>query len=190
MFENIKNQMKMPVLFLGHGSPMNAIEDNDFSQSLREMGKSLPTPNAILVISAHWETRGVMVTGMSEPKTIHDFYGFPKALFEVEYPAPGSPSLAKEISSAVSEPDISVDLNQWGLDHGTWSVLRHIFPKNDIPVVQLSLDMTQPMKFHFEMGKKLRFLRDMGVMIMGSGNIVHNLRQIGCPLLHFTFYIL
>lgn len=169
---------KMPVLFLGHGSPMNAILENDFTQTLNEMGEKLPKPKAILMVSAHWETEGTWVTGMEKPQTIHDFYGFPEALYNVQYPALGSPKLAQEVSDKIMEPHIEVDFNKWGLDHGTWSVLRHIFPKADVPIFQMSLDMTKPMEFHYEMGKKISFLRNEGVMIMGSGNIVHNLRTI------------
>ncbi|MDP7321502.1 MAG: 4,5-DOPA dioxygenase extradiol [Bacteriovoracaceae bacterium] len=169
---------KMPVLFLGHGNPMNAIQENKFTQSLNQLGENLPRPKAILMISAHWETNGVFVTGMERPKTIHDFGGFPKELFEVQYPAPGAPEIAKNVSNEIEKPNIKIDINKWGLDHGTWSVLKHIFPNADVPVFQLSLDRTKPMEFHFEMGKKLKFLREQGVMIMGSGNIVHNLKEV------------
>ncbi len=173
---NIDN--KMPTLFLGHGSPMNAIEDNDFTRALQILGQNLPRPRAILMISAHWETQGTWITGMEKPKTIHDFYGFPKALFDIQYPAPGLPKLANDLSREIAEPNISIDMEKWGLDHGTWSVLRHIFPNADIPILQLSIDRTKPMEYHFEMGKKLKYLRNQGVMIMGSGNIVHNLKAI------------
>lgn len=172
------SNVKMPALFLGHGSPMNAIETNNFTQTLTNLGASLPRPKAILMISAHWETNGTWVTGMERPKTIHDFYGFPKALFDVQYPAPGSPEFAKKISSTILSPKIEIDENHWGLDHGTWSVLKHMFPEADIPVFQMSLDKTKPIEFHLELGKKLNFLREQGVMIIGSGNIVHNLRQV------------
>lgn len=169
---------KMPTLFLGHGSPMNAIEQNEFTQTLQKLGLNLPRPKSILMISAHWETQGTWVTGMKKPQTIHDFYGFPKALYEIDYPAPGEPELAQKLSSSFIDPKLHIDLDQWGLDHGTWSVLRHLFPQADIPVFQLSLDQTKPMSFHFEMGKKISHLRDQGVMIIGSGNIVHNLAQL------------
>lgn len=172
------NAEKMPTLFLGHGSPMNAIEDNDFTQTLQRLGKSLPRPKAILMVSAHWETNGTWVTGMENPKTIHDFYGFPKALFDVQYPASGAPQIATDVSNTIITPNIGVDNNKWGLDHGTWSVLMHIFPNADVPVFQLSLDRSQSISFHYELGKQLSFLREQGVMIMGSGNIVHNLGEI------------
>jgi 4,5-DOPA dioxygenase extradiol len=166
----------MPVLFIGHGSPMNAIEENDFTKSLRTLGPKLPRPKAILCISAHWMTEGTWVTAMKTPKTIHDFYGFPKPLFEVHYPAPGSPEIAQLIASTLK--DIHPDKEAWGLDHGTWSVLRHLYPQADVPVLQLSLHMEQAGPYHFELGQKLRFLRAKGVLIIGSGNIVHNLEKI------------
>ncbi len=169
---------RMPVLFVGHGSPMNAIATNVINQAMMDLGRSLPRPKAILIVSAHWITSGTWVTSMQKPKTIHDFYGFPQALFDVQYPAPGSPSLAEEIRHLVTEPEISADDNKWGFDHGTWSVLRHIYPAADIPVVQLSLDMSKPAEFHFELGQKLQALREQNILIMGSGNIVHNLSQI------------
>lgn len=175
--ENLDNK-KMPVLFLGHGNPMNAIQENSFTKSLNQLGKSLPRPKAILMISAHWETNGTYVTGMERPKTIHDFGGFPKALFEVQYPAPGAPEIAKNVSHEIKKTSVGIDMSKWGLDHGTWSVLKHIFPNADVPVFQLSLDRTKSMEFHFEIGEKLQFLREQGVMIMGSGNIVHNLREV------------
>ncbi|MEH0862400.1 4,5-DOPA dioxygenase extradiol [Halobacteriovorax sp. DPLXC-1] len=173
---------RMPAIFLGHGSPMNAIESNDFTKKLEKLGQGLrrdySRPKAVLMISAHWETEGTWVTGMDHPKTIHDFYGFPKALYDVRYPADGNASLADEIAKAIKKPRVNIDKKQWGLDHGTWSVLKHIFPEADIPVVQLSLDRNQSYEYHYELGKKIRFLRDEGVMIMGSGNIVHNLRMM------------
>lgn len=174
----MQTQTKMPVVFLGHGSPMNAIEKNDFTQTLNELGEKLPQPKSILMISAHWMTQGSYVTGMAQPKTIHDFYGFPRALFDVQYPAPGYPALAAAVRHQVDEPAIKIDNAEWGLDHGTWSVLRHIYPDAKTPVVQLSLDMSKPASYHFELGQKLQKLREQGVMIMASGNIVHNLREI------------
>ncbi|WP_419172819.1 4,5-DOPA dioxygenase extradiol [Halobacteriovorax sp.] len=173
---------RMPAIFLGHGSPMNAIESNDFTKSLEKLGKRLrrdySRPKAVLMISAHWETEGTWVTGMDHPKTIHDFYGFPQELYDVRYPADGNANLADEIAKVIKKPRVNIDEKQWGLDHGTWSVLKHVFPEADIPVVQLSLDRNQSYEYHYELGKKIRFLRDEGVMIMGSGNIVHNLRMM------------
>lgn len=172
-----KNTERMPVLFIGHGSPMNAIEDNQYSKGWRDAAKKLPRPKAILSVSAHWETEGTHVTAMAKPKTIHDFGGFPKALFDAEYPAPGSPMYAAETVETVKK--VKVGLNDsWGLDHGTWSVLMQMYPKADIPVFQLSLDATKAPRFHYELGKELRSLRDRGVLVIGSGNIVHNLRMM------------
>jgi 4,5-DOPA dioxygenase extradiol len=168
---------QMPVLFLGHGSPMNAIEENEFVRGWREIGKTLPKPNAVLCISAHWETRGTFVTAMKKPKTIHDFSGFPEELYEVQYPAPGSPGLAKEIKDSVKKTDIGLDTS-WGLDHGAWSVVKHLYPKADVPVIQLSLDYQQSPQYHYELAKELGSLRKKGVLIIGSGNMVHNLRMV------------
>ncbi len=168
---------KMPVLFVGHGSPMNAIEDNVYHKSWQAMGKTLPRPQAILSISAHWITKGTKVTGMSRPKTIHDFGGFPKKLFDQQYPAPGSPEFAKLTKELVTFSHLQTD-DSWGLDHGTWSVLLPMYPLADIPVYQLSLDYDQPPSYHYEIGKQLGKLREKGVLIMGSGNLVHNLRDI------------
>jgi 4,5-DOPA dioxygenase extradiol len=168
---------KMPVLFVGHGSPMNAMKNNEFSRAWIKTGKILPRPNAILCISAHWETKGTGVTAMDRPKTIHDFGGFPPALYEIQYPAPGSLELADMIREAITSTDVSLD-HTWGLDHGTWSVLRKMFPKADIPVIQLSLDRNQDASFHYLLGKELKPLRNRGVLIVGSGNIVHNLRMM------------
>ncbi|QSA98761.1 4,5-DOPA dioxygenase extradiol [Methylococcus sp. EFPC2] len=165
---------KMPALFIGHGSPMNAIEDTEFSRTWAEIGRSLPRPEAILCISAHWETDGTRITAMDGPRTIHDFYGFPKPLYEVQYPAAGNPDLARWITGHVDCTRIADDFD-WGLDHGAWSVLCRLFPEADIPVVQLSLDRTQPPAFHYQLGRALRALRTRGVLIIGSGNIVHNL---------------
>ncbi|WP_412471822.1 4,5-DOPA dioxygenase extradiol [Halobacteriovorax sp. RT-1-4] len=171
------SKKRIPTLFLGHGSPMNAVASNDFTEQLRSIGEELPKPRAILMISAHWETQGTWVTAMDKPKTIHDFYGFPKELYEIEYPAPGSQELAREIVDLIGE-SIKLDNENWGLDHGTWSLLKFMYPKADIPVVQLSLDMRKPPQYHFDLGKKLSVLREKGVLIIGSGNIVHNLRAI------------
>jgi 4,5-DOPA dioxygenase extradiol len=167
----------MPVLFVGHGNPMNAIEDNEYSRTWMNVGKELPRPNAILCVSAHWETRGTFVTGMDKPKTIHDFGGFPRELYECQYPAPGSPELARLTQETVKQAAVRLD-QSWGLDHGTWSVMCRMFPKADIPVVQLSLDRTQSPEFHYALGKELLALRHKGVIIVGSGNIVHNLGVI------------
>lgn len=167
----------MPVLFLGHGSPMNAIEDNQFVRGFRQVSTQIEVPKAILVVSAHWETRGTRVTAMSHPKTIHDFGGFPPALYQVQYPAPGSPELAKDIQTQVHSTDVHLD-DQWGLDHGAWTVIRHMYPKADIPVIQLSLDYHKTPQEHYELGKELARLREKGVLIVGSGNVVHNLRMV------------
>ncbi len=167
----------MPVLFVGHGSPTNAIEDNEFSRAWAAMGKALPRPSAILCISAHWETVGTRVTAMGSPRTIHDFHGFPRSLFDMQYPAPGDPGLARRIREITATADVRPDLD-WGLDHGTWSLLSKMFPDAGIPVVQLSLDRTREPRFHYGLGKELRTLRNEGVLILGSGNIVHNLRAV------------
>jgi 4,5-DOPA dioxygenase extradiol len=169
---------RMPVLFIGHGSPMNAIENNEYTRKLSALGKSLPKPTAILVVSAHWMTEGSWITEMAHPKTIHDFHGFPQALFDVQYPAPGSPEIAKLIQDMTTQPKIHGDHEMWGLDHGTWSVLRHMYPNADIPVLQLSLYMSESPEYHVSLGKQLSQLRDKGVLILGSGNLVHNLRKI------------
>ncbi len=173
-----QHTQKMPLLFLGHGSPMNALASNSFTLTLNGLGKSLPRPKAILCISAHWMTQGSFLTHEKSPKTIHDFGGFPKELYQISYPAEGEPKLAENISYHISSPKITLDEGSWGLDHGTWSVLKHLYPAADIPVIQLSLDMTRPPEEHFKLGEELRFLRQQGVLIVGSGNIVHNLRQI------------
>lgn len=166
------------VWFLGHGTPENALADNSFTKMLRELRALAPEPRAILVVSAHWYTEGTLVTAMSRPKTIHDFFGFPKELSSVDYPAPGDPELASEIVSGIECPRMQLDPGQWGLDHGTWSLLRHIYPEARWPVLQLSIDRTQPPEFHLELGRQLAALRKKGVLIVGSGNLVHNLRQI------------
>lgn len=170
---------KMPVLFLGHGSPMNAIEDNQYVRGFREIAKSIPKPKAILCISAHWYIRGTKVLSSAMPKTIHDFGGFPDELYQVQYPAKGDPKLAAEIMNI---PGAQASLSDdWGLDHGAWSVLIHLYPKADIPVIQLSIDYSQPSSYHFELGKLLKNLRHKGILVVGSGNIVHNLGMIDWP---------
>ncbi|MBS1763509.1 MAG: 4,5-DOPA dioxygenase extradiol [Bacteroidetes bacterium] len=168
---------KMPVLFIGHGNPMNAIDENEFVQGFRDIAKQLPRPSAILCISAHWETEGTWVTAMEKPKTIHDFGGFPKPLYEVQYPAPGSPELAKQTQKIIHKTNVGLD-EKWGLDHGAWSVIKHLFPQADIPVIEMSLDYRQSASYHYELAKELQSLRNKGVLIIGSGNIVHNLRMV------------
>ena len=176
--ESFNNSEKMPILFLGHGSPMNGIEENEYVKGFREQGGKLGKPNAIVVVSAHWETKGTYVTAMENPRTIHDFGGFPKALYEVQYPAPGHPQLAKEIAEFI-KPEKTVDLDdKWGLDHGSWTVVKHLFPNADIPVIQLSLDYALTPTQHYNLAKQLKQLREKGVLIVGSGNIVHNLRKV------------
>ncbi|MBE0622429.1 MAG: 4,5-DOPA dioxygenase extradiol [Burkholderiales bacterium] len=166
--------VRMPVIFFGHGSPMNTLARNRYTEAWRKLGAAAPAPKSILAISAHWVTRGTAVTAMAEPRTIHDFGGFPQALFDFQYPAPGDPALAMRVRELLAP--VEVDLDQsWGLDHGTWSVLAHAFPDAAIPVVQLSMDGTQPAQFHYDIGKRLAPLRDEGVLIIGSGNVVHNL---------------
>ncbi|MGO8675124.1 MAG: 4,5-DOPA dioxygenase extradiol [Limisphaerales bacterium] len=167
----------MPALFIGHGNPMNAIEDTEFTRAWAEVARSLPKPKAVLCVSAHWETAGTRVTAMEQPKTIHDFYGFPPALFEKRYPAPGSPELARAAQGLARKLPIELDLD-WGLDHGAWSVLCRMFPEADVPVVQLSLDQRMAPAAHYELGLELRGLRKKGVLILGSGNIVHNLGEM------------
>jgi 4,5-DOPA dioxygenase extradiol len=173
----LDNSETMPVLFAGHGSPMNAIEQNEFSRKWQEMGKMLPHPTAILCISAHWETKGTLITAMEQPQTIHDFGGFPQALFDVEYPAPGDPSLAKETASLLSGNKAGLDQG-WGLDHGAWSVIKNMYPDADIPVIQLSLDYEKSTNEHYALATRLAELRNKGVLILGSGNMVHNLRML------------
>ena len=175
--QSFTNTATMPVLFLGHGSPMNAIEENEFVAGFRKMGQALPKPQAILCISAHWETRGTMVTAMEQPRTIHDFGGFPKELFAVQYPAPGSPELASITQEIITQTKVRLD-EQWGLDHGAWSVIKHLYPDANVPVIQMSIDYTQGPAYHYELGKQLMALRNKGVLIVGSGNMVHNLRMV------------
>ncbi len=184
--DEARNTSKMPLLFLGHGSPMNAIEDNEFVASFQKLGKDIERPSAILVISAHWETRGTFVTAMEHPATIHDFGGFPQALFDVQYPAPGSPELAVATQQLVSHTDVQLD-DKWGLDHGSWSVVKHLYPQADVPVIQMSIDYTQPASYHYELAKELAKLRNKGVLIIGSGNIVHNLRMVSWQHLNSNY---
>jgi 4,5-DOPA dioxygenase extradiol len=172
-----ENTPRMPVLFVGHGSPMNAIEENEFVQGWRNLGKNLPRPKAILVVSAHWETKGTYVTAVPKPQTIHDFGGFPKALYEVQYPAPGSPELAHETKRIITKTTVGLD-EKWGLDHGAWSVVRRIYPQADIPIVEMSLDYSQGPQYHYDLARELLELRTKGVLIIGSGNLVHNLRMV------------
>lgn len=167
----------MPVLFIGHGSPMNGIEHNEFSDSWAKLAKEIPLPKAILVISAHWLSRGTKITAMDFPETIHDFGGFPKELFEVQYPAPGNPELAKETAAIIQSAEVELT-HDWGLDHGAWTVIRNMYPDATIPVLQMSIDYTKGPQFHYELAKELSSLRSKGVLIMGSGNMVHNLRMI------------
>ena len=172
-----KQEKVMPVLFIGHGSPMNGIEDTAFSRRWAQMAKEIPVPKAVLVISAHWFTKGTKITAMDFPKTIHDFGGFPQALFDVQYPAPGNPVLAKETANLLHSAHVELD-HDWGLDHGTWTVVRHMYPDADIPVLQLSIDYTKGPQYHYDLAKELYALRKKGVLIIGSGNMVHNLRMV------------
>ncbi|MEY4874941.1 MAG: hypothetical protein RL708_90 [Bacteroidota bacterium] len=177
-FKNITDNLKeqdeeMPVLFVGHGNPMNAIEDNDFTKAWRTVAKTLPKPKAILCISAHWETKGTFVTAMEKPKTIHDFGGFPKELFDTQYPAPGSKWLADETKKIITSTQVGLD-ESWGLDHGSWSVLKQLYPAADVPVIEFSLDYSKDAQYHFDLAKELNGLRKKGVLIVGSGNMVHN----------------
>ena len=178
---------KMPVLFLGHGSPMNAIEENEFVTGFRNIAKSIPKPAAILCVSAHWETFGTFVTAMEKPRTIHDFGGFPKALYEVQYPAPGSPDLAQETQQLITSAEVGLD-DKWGLDHGAWSVIKHLYPEADVPVIQLSLDRRQGPQYHYDLSRQLAPLRTKGVLIIGSGNMVHNLRMVAWDKLNADNY--
>jgi 4,5-DOPA dioxygenase extradiol len=167
----------MPALFVGHGNPMNALADNAYTQSWRALGASLPRPKAILCVSAHWYVPGTPVTAMARPRTIHDFGGFPSELFQVSYPAPGEPKLARRIQQLLAPLAVPLDESEWGLDHGAWSVLIHLFPRADVPVLELGIDETKPASFHYDVGRRLGALRDEGVLILGSGNLVHNLHS-------------
>ena len=183
----LSSTAKMPVLFLGHGSPMNAIEENEFVAGFRNIGQTIQKPNAILCVSAHWETKGTFVTAMQNPPTIHDFGGFPKELFEVQYPAPGNPDLARETKSLIKKTEVGLD-DKWGLDHGAWSVIKHLYPEADIPVIQMSLDYHQTPQYHYELAKEIKSLRGKGVLIIGSGNMVHNLRMVAWDKLNADEY--
>jgi 4,5-DOPA dioxygenase extradiol len=187
-FRSFTNGLKeqeqiMPVLFVGHGSPMNGIEDNEFSQRWKQMAKEIPVPKAVLVVSAHWFTKGTHITAMDFPTTIHDFGGFPKELFEVQYPAPGNPVLAKETASIITSANVELD-HDWGLDHGTWTIVRHMYPDAKIPVLQLSIDYTKDPQYHYDLARELYALRKKGVLIIGSGNMVHNLRMVSWEMIN------
>lgn len=184
--EPFKASERMPVLFLGHGSPMNAIEENEFVQGFRQVAATVPKPQAVLVVSAHWETRGTMVTAMQQPRTIHDFGGFPQALFDVQYPAPGSPELAEEVKKSVTSAAVGLD-HSWGLDHGAWSVVKHLYPNADVPVIQMSIDRSLTPEKHYALAKEIATLRDKGVLIVGSGNMVHNLGMVAWDKLNDSY---
>lgn len=186
-FKNFSSRLKeselMPVLFMGHGSPMNGIEQNEFSENWAEVAKNIPVPQAVLVISAHWFTPGTRITAMDFPETIHDFGGFPQALFDVQYPAPGNPELARDTAALINSMSVLLD-HDWGLDHGAWTVIRHMYPEANIPVLQLSIDYTKDANWHYELAKELAPLRKRGVLILGSGNIIHNLRIMSWEMIN------
>ncbi len=172
-----ESETMMPVIFIGHGSPMNGIEDNEFSRYWKKLALEIERPKAVLCISAHWLTRGTFITAMEHPQTIHDFGGFPQALFDVQYPAPGDPKLAEETLGLITSTKVVLD-HEWGLDHGTWTIVRHMYPEADIPVLQFSIDYNKPAQYHYDLAKELMALRKKGVLILGSGNMVHNLRMV------------
>ncbi|MBV8718857.1 MAG: 4,5-DOPA dioxygenase extradiol [Chloroflexi bacterium] len=172
----------MPAVFIGHGTPFNALQNNRFTQAWAEFGSRIPKPKAILAVSAHWYIGATAATAMPKPPTVHDFYGFPAEMYQIAYPAPGAPELVPALQDLIAPVWLEPDKGQWGLDHGTWSVLVHMFPEADVPVVQLSIDGRQPAAYHLELGKRLAPLRDQGVLVMGSGNIVHNLRLMNRSL--------
>ena len=180
-------ETKLPALFVGHGSPMNAIEDNEFSQTWAKFGREIPKPKAVLVISAHWLTNGTFVTAMEQPRTIHDFGGFPQELFDVQYPAKGSPELATETAKLITSTNVGLD-HEWGLDHGTWSIVKHMYPDANIPVLQLSIDYNKPAQYHYDLAQQLKSLRSKGVLLIGSGNMVHNLRMVAWDKLQEAEY--
>lgn len=182
-----EQEQVMPVLFIGHGSPMNGIEDTAFSRRWSQMAKEIPTPKAVLVVSAHWFTKGTKITAMDFPKTIHDFGGFPQELFDVQYPAPGNPLLAKETAELLHSAHVEFD-HDWGLDHGAWTIIRHMYPEANIPVLQLSIDYTKGPQYHYDLAKELNVLRKKGVLIIGSGNMVHNLRMVAWDRLNDPEY--
>ena len=182
-----EQEQVMPVLFIGHGSPMNGIEDTAFSRRWSQMAKEIPTPKAVLVVSAHWFTKGTKITAMDFPKTIHDFGGFPQELFDVQYPAPGNPVLAKETAELLHSAHVEFD-HDWGLDHGAWTITRHMYPEANIPVLQLSIDYTKGPQYHYDLAKELNVLRKKGVLIIGSGNMVHNLRMVAWDRLNDPEY--
>ncbi|MEJ8756861.1 4,5-DOPA dioxygenase extradiol [Pontibacter sp. H259] len=182
-----EQEYTMPVLFIGHGSPMNGILDNEFSQKWKKLAKDIPTPKAVLVVSAHWLSKGTRITAMDFPETIHDFGGFPQELFDVQYKAPGSPELAKETAALFTSTNVELD-HDWGLDHGTWTIVRHMYPEANIPVLQLSIDYTKGPEYHYNLAKELTKLRKKGVLIIGSGNMVHNLRMVAWDKLNEAEY--
>jgi 4,5-DOPA dioxygenase extradiol len=187
MIDNLtETDTLMPVLFVGHGSPMNGIEDNEFSQYWKKLASELEKPKAVLCVSAHWLTRGTYITAMDKPQTIHDFGGFPQALFDVQYPAPGDPKLAEEAAKLITSTTVGLD-HDWGMDHGTWTIVRHMYPNADVPLLQLSIDYNQPAQHHYDLAKQLMALRKKGVLIMGSGNMVHNLGMVAWDKLEESY---